>query len=80
MAQVGDEERQANIEKSKKMQLNAQSPSVLLQGHLLKRSETVRCPLLADAIFPETLHKRIIFCKSLEHGYDKFFNLDCLTD
>ncbi|CAM6022515.1 unnamed protein product, partial [Sphagnum balticum] len=35
-------ERQANIEKSKKMQLNAQSPNVLLQGHLLKRSETLR--------------------------------------
>ncbi len=62
---MGDKERQANIEKSKKMQLNAQSRSVLLQGHLLKRSETVRCPLLADAIFPETLHKRIFFLQEL---------------
>jgi hypothetical protein len=56
------------------------STPVLVVPNLLKRSETVICPLLADAILPETLHKRTFFCKSLEHGYDMFFNLDCPTD
>jgi hypothetical protein len=56
------------------------STPVLVVPNLLMCSETVRCPLLADAIFPETLHKRIFFGKSLEHGYDIFFNLDCPTD
>jgi len=55
------------------------STPVLVVPNLLERSETVRCPLLADAISPETLHKRIFFCKSLEHGYDMFVNLNCPT-
>jgi hypothetical protein len=40
--QVGEEDTKGSLEKIKK-QLNAGSGSVLLQGTLLKRSETVSC-------------------------------------
>lgn len=42
--QVGEEDTKGSLEKIKK-QLNAGSGSVLLQGTLLKRSETVSCKI-----------------------------------
>lgn len=45
--QVGDEDTKGSLEKIKK-QLNAGSGSVLLQGTLLKRSETVSCKVSID--------------------------------